>query len=336
VILPGEEKPVKRREFITFVASAAIAWPLVAHAQQRQRRIGVLMSTTADDPEGRARYAALVEGLGQLGHNEGRNVQIDTRWLVGDALRGRSAEELVAQAPDVIFASGGANVAVLQRITRIVPIVFANVIDPVGAGIVASLSRPGGNITGFSSFDYSLSGKWLELLKEIAPNVTRIAVLRDPTFAAAIGQFAVIQAMMPPSFKVELTTIDGRDPSEVERAITSFAREPNGGLIVTASPSAVTYRDRIISTATRCRLPNVYAYRYYPTGGGLASYGPDPIDEHRRSAAYVDRILKGEKPAELPVQTPTNYEMVINLKAAKALGITVPPTVLARADQVVE
>jgi len=294
------------------------------------------MSTAADDPEGRARYAALVEGLEQLGQTAGRNVQIETRWPGGDAGRGRSAEELVALAPDVIFASGGANVLALQRITRSVPIVFANVIDPVGAGIVASLSRPGGNTTGFSSFDYSLSGKWLELLKEIAPNVRRIAVLRDPAFAAAIGQFAVIQAMMPPSFEVELTTIDGRDPGEIERAVTAFAREPNGGLIVTASPSAVIHRDRIISIMTRHRLPNVYAYPYYPTSGGLASYGPDPVDEHKRAAAYVDRILKGDKPAELPVQTPTKYEMVINLKTAKTLGIIVPPTVLARADQVVE
>jgi len=294
------------------------------------------MSTAADDPEGRARYAALVEGLEQLGQTAGRNVQIETRWPGGDAGRGRSAEELVALAPDVIFASGGANVLALQRITRSVPIVFANVIDPVGAGIVASLSRPGGNTTGFSSFDYSLSGKWLELLKEIAPNVRRIAVLRDPAFAAAIGQFAVIQAMMPPSFEVELTTIDGRDPGEIERAVTAFAREPNGGVIVTASPSAVIHRDRIISIMTRHRLPNVYAYPYYPTSGGLASYGPDPVDEHKRAAAYVDRILKGDKPAELPVQTPTKYEMVINLKTAKTLGIIVPPTVLARADQVVE
>jgi putative ABC transport system substrate-binding protein len=294
------------------------------------------MSTAADDREGQARHAAFVEGLGQLGQTEGRNVQIDTRWPVDDATRGRSAEELVALAPDVIFASGSANVTTLQRITRSVPIVFANVIDPVGAGLVASMSRPGGNTTGFSSFDYSLSGKWLELLKEIAPNLTRIAVLRDPALAAGIGQFAAIQATMPPSFGVELTTIDGRDPGEVERAVTAFAREPNGGLIVTASPSAVTHRDRIISIATRCSLPNVYAYRYYPTSGGLASYGPDPIDEHRRSAAYVDRILKGEKPANLPVQAPTKYEMVINLKTAKALGITVPATVLARADQVVE
>jgi putative ABC transport system substrate-binding protein len=294
------------------------------------------MSTSADDREGQARHAAFVEGLGQLGQTEGRNVQIDTRWPVGDAARARSAEELLALAPDVLFASGSANVTALQRIARSVPIVFANVIDPVGAGLVASLSRPGGNTTGFSSFDYSLSGKWLELLKEIAPNLRRIAVLRDPALAAGIGQFAVIQAMMPPSFGVELIAIDGRDPNEVARAVTAFAGEPNGGLIVTASPSAVIHRDRIISIATRCRLPNVYAYPYYPTSGGLASYGPDPVDEHKRSAAYVDRILKGEKPADLPVQTPTKYEMVINLTTAKTIGITVPATVLARADQVVE
>ena len=277
-----------------------------------------------------------MDGLRQLGLTEGRNLQIDTRWPVGDAARGRSAEELVALAPDVIVASGSAAVVALQRITRDLPIVFANVIDPVGAGLVASLSRPGGNTTGFSSFDYSLSGKWLELLIQIAPNLTRIAVLRDPALAAGIGQFAVIQAMMPPSYGVELTTIDGREPGEIERAITAFARAPNGGLIVTASPSAVIYRDLIISVATRYRLPNVYPYPYFPASGGLASYGPDPIDEHRRSAAYVDRILKGEKPAELPVQSPTKYVLVINLKTAKAFGITVPATVLARADEIIE
>jgi putative tryptophan/tyrosine transport system substrate-binding protein len=227
------------------------------------------MSTAADDPEGQARHAAFVDGLRELGQTEGRNVQIDTRWPVGDAARSRSAEELIALAPDVVLASGSANVTALQQITRSVPIVFANVIDPVGAGLVSSLARPGGNTTGFSSFEYSLSGKWLELLKEIAPNLTRIAVLRDPALAAGIGQFAVIQAMMPPSFGVELTTIDGHNPGEIERAVTAFAREPNGGLIVTASPAAVTHRDLIISVATRCRLPNVYAYRYYPTNGGL-------------------------------------------------------------------
>jgi putative tryptophan/tyrosine transport system substrate-binding protein len=227
-------------------------------------------------------------------------------------------------------------VAALQRTTRSVPIVFANVIDPVGAGFVASLARPGGNITGFLAFEYSLSGKWLELLKEIAPNLTRAAVLRDPALAAGIGQFAAIQALAPPSLGVELTPIDVRDPGEMERAIAAFARGPNGGLIVTASQSAVTHRDLSISLATRYRLPNVFGFRYYPAAGGLASYGPDPLDEHKRAAGYVDRILKGEKPADLPVQAPTKYVLVINLKTAKALGLTVSPSLLARADEVIE
>ena len=224
----------------------------------------------------------------------------------------------------------------MQRITRSVPIVFAAVIDPVGAGFVASLSRPGGNTTGFLSFEYSLSGKWLELLKEIAPNLTRVAVLRDPAVAAGIGQFAAIEAMAPPSSGVELTTIDVRDPAEIERAIIAFARERNGGLIVTASQSSVTHRILIISLALRYGLPNIYPFRYYPAGGGLVSYGPDPIDEHRRAASYVDRILKGEKPADLPVQAPTKYELVINLETAKKLGLEVPTTLLARADEVIE
>ena len=277
-----------------------------------------------------------MEGLRQLGWTDGRNVKIDIRWPVGDADRSRSAEELVALAPDVILASASASVAALQRITRSVPIVFAGVIDPVGAGFVASLSRPGGNTTGFRAFEYSLSGKWLELLKEIAPDLTRVAVLRDPALAAGIGQFAAIQAMAPPSSGVELTTIDVRDPAEIERAITAFARERNGGLIVTASPSSVTHRNLIISLALRYGLPNIYPFRYYPANGGLASYGPDPIDEHRRAAGYVDRILKGEKPADLPVQAPTKYELVINLATAKKLGLDVPTTFLARADEVIE
>jgi putative tryptophan/tyrosine transport system substrate-binding protein len=327
---------MRRREFITLVGGAAATWPIAARAQQPKRRIGALMSTAADDREGQARLAAFVEGLQQLGWTDGRNVRIDTRWPVGDADRGRSAEELVAIAPDVILASASAGVAALQRITRSVPIVFANVIDPVGAGFVASLARPGGNITGFLAFEYSLSGKWLELLKEIAPNLTRAAVLRDPALAAGIGQFAAIQALAPPSLGVELTPIDVRDPGEMERAIAAFARGPNGGLIVTASQSAVTHRDLIISLATRYRLPNVFGFRYYPAAGGLASYGPDPLDEHKRAAGYVDRILKGEKPADLPVQAPTKYVLVINLKTAKALGLTVSPSLLARADEVIE
>ena len=327
---------MRRREFISLAGAAAVAGPLAAHAQQAERRIGVLMYFVADDPEGQARLAAFVEGLHQLGWTDGRNVKIDIRWSVGDADRGRSAEELVALAPDAIFASVGASAAALQRITRSVPIVFAAVIDPVGAGFVASLSRPGGNTTGFSAFEYSLSGKWLELLKEIAPNLTRVAVLRDPTVAAGIGQFAAIEAMAPPSSGVELTTIDVRDPAEIERAIIAFARERNGGLIVTASQSSVTHRILIISLALRYGLPNIYPFRYYPAGGGLVSYGPDPIDEHRRAASYVDRILKGEKPADLPVQAPTKYELVINLETAKKLGLEVPTTLLARADEVIE
>jgi len=325
---------MRRREFITLVGSAAAAWPLAARAQQL--RIGALMSSAADDPEGQARLAAFVEGLQQLGWTDGRNVRIDTRWLVGDADRGRSAEELVALAPDVILASASANVAALQRITRSVPIVFANVIDPVGAGFVASLARPGGNTTGLLAFEYSLSGKWLGLLKEIAPNLTRAAVLRDPALAAGIGQFAAIQAMAPPSFSVELTTIDVRDPAEMERAITAFGRERNGGLIVTGSQGVVTHRNLVISLALQYRLPNVFPFRYYPASGGLVSYGPDPIDQFRRAAAYVDRILKGEKPVDLPVQAPTKYELVINLTTAKALGLTIPPSLLATADEVIE
>jgi putative tryptophan/tyrosine transport system substrate-binding protein len=327
---------MRRREFISLLGAAALAGPLAAHAQQPVRRIGVLMAFATDDPEEQVRLAAFVEGLRQLGWTDGRNVKIDIRWSVGDADRSRSAEELIALAPDVILASVSVSVAALQRITRSVPIVFAGVIDPVGAGFVASLSRPGGNTTGFSAFEYSLSGKWLELLKDIAPHLTRVAVLRDPALAAGIGQFAAIQAMAPPSSGVELTTIDPRDPGEIERAITAFARERNGGLIVTASPSSVTHRILIISLALRYGLPNIYPFRYYPAGGGLVSYGPDPIDEHRRAAGYVDRILKGEKPADLPVQAPTKYELVINLGTAKKLGLDLPTTVLARADEVIE
>ena len=294
------------------------------------------MSFPADDPEGQARLRAFVEGLQHLGWTDGRNVKIEVRWPVGDADRSRSAEGLVALAPDVILASATSSLAALQRITRSVPIVFANVIDPVGAGFVASLSRPGGNTTGFSAFEYSLSGKWLELLKEIAPHLTRVAVLRDPDLVSGIGLFAVIEAMAPPSSGVELTTIDVRDPGEIERAITAFAAARNGGLIVTSSQPAVIHRNLIISLALRYGLPNIYPYRHYPASGGLASYGPDPIDEHRRAAGYVDRILKGEKPADLPVQAPTKYELVINLQTAKKLGLDVPTTLLARADEVIE
>jgi putative tryptophan/tyrosine transport system substrate-binding protein len=326
---------MKRREFITLLCGVAVAWPRAARAQQTARRIGVLMNGGPEDAEVRARHAAFLDGLQQLGWTDGRNVQIDTRWA-RDVGANRGAEELVALAPDVILASASLSVAALQRITRSVPIVFANVVDPVGAGFVASLARPGGNTTGFSAFEYSLSGKWLELLKEIAPSVARVAVLRDPALAAGIGQFAANQALAPASLGGELTPIDVRDPGEIERAIGAFAREQNGGLIVTGSQSVVAHRDLIISLATRYRLPNVFGYRYYAVAGGLASYGPDPIDAHKRAAGYVDRILKGEKPADLPVQAPTKYALVINLKTAKTLGLTVLPSLLARADEVIE
>jgi putative tryptophan/tyrosine transport system substrate-binding protein len=328
---------MRRRDVITLLGSAAAAWPLAVRAQQPTRRVGVLMSRVESDLEGQARVQAFLNGLQQLGWSEGRDVRIDIRWTAGNpADADKYAAELVALRPDAIFASASRNVAALQRVTRSVPIVFANVIDPLGAGFVASLARPGGNTTGFSAFEYTLSGKWLELLKEIAPNMTRVAVLRDPSLAAGIGQFAVIQALAPPSLGVELTPIDAQDPSEVERALSAFARERNGGLIVTGSPIAVAHSKLIIALTLEHRLPNVYGFRYYPAAGGLASYGPDPIDAHRRAAGYVDRILKGEKPADLPVQAPTKYALVINLKTAKALGLTVPPTLLARADEVIE
>jgi len=329
---------IKRREFISLLGGAAATWPLAARAQQpeRMRRIGVLMNVEADEPVGQPRIAAFVEGLQQLGWTDGRNVRIDTRWPGGDPDRVRKyAAELVGLAPNVILASASPSVAALQRVTRSVPIVFANVIDPVGAGFVASLARPGGNTTGFSSFEYSISGKWLELLKEIAPNVIRAAVVRDPALAAGIGQFAAIQAMAP-SLGVEATPINMRDASEIERAITAFARSPNGGLILTGSALAVVHRDLIITLAAHHKLPAVYYRRLYVTDGGLISYGPDIVDQFRLAAGYVDRILKGEKPADLPVQAPTKYELVINLKTAKALGLALPATVLARADAVIE
>jgi len=332
---------MKRREFITLLGGAAaapLAWPLPLRAQQpeRMRRIGVLMNLAADDPESSARVTAFAQGLQQLDWTDGRNVRIDTRWAAGDADRYRkSATELVALMPDVILATGTSAVAPLQQATRTVPIVFVNVVDPVGAGLVASLARPGGNATGFTLYEYGMSGKWLELLKEIAPRVTRAAVLRDPARAPGIGQFAAIQAVAP-SLGVELSPVDVRDVGEIERAVTAFARSPNNGLIVTASPSAAVHRKLIVTMAARHQLPAVYPYRYFVTGDGLISYGPDSIDPYRRAAAYVDRILKGEKPADLPVQAPVKYQTVLNLKTAKALGLEVPPTVLVRADEVIE
>jgi putative ABC transport system substrate-binding protein len=328
---------MKRREFISLLGGAAVAWPLAARAQQaeRMRRIGVLMGGPESDPEEQARLAAFLDGLQQLGWTDGRNVRIDIRWPAGDADRRPYAAELVGLAPDVILASASASVAALQQASRSAPIVFANVIDPVGAGFVASLAQPGGNATGFTAFEYGISGKWLELLKEIAPHMTRAAVLRDPALAAGIGQFAAIQSNASSS-AVELSAIDTRGVAEIERALVAFARKPNGGLVVTASASALIHRHQIIALATRLRLPNVYPFRYYPSNGGLASYGPNQIDQYKRAARYVDRILKGEKPADLPVQAPTKYELLINLKTAKALGLEMPPTLLARADEVIE
>jgi putative tryptophan/tyrosine transport system substrate-binding protein len=330
---------MRRRELICLIGGAAVAWPLAARAQQadRMRRVGVLEARAADDREGQARLAVFLQGLQELGWTDGRNVRIDYRWAAADADRYRIyAAELVALSPDVILSSASASVAALLQTTRTVPIVFVNVIDPVGAGFVARLARPGGNATGFTPFEYSLSGKWLELFKEIAPNLTRIAILRDPALATGIGQFAAIQAMAPSSSGVELSPIDVRDPGEIERDVAAFARESNGGLIVTASSGAIVHRELIIMLAARHRLPAVYPFRYFVTSGGLISYGPDPTDQFRRAAGYVDRILKGEKAADLPVQSPTKYELAINLKTAKALGLTMPPSLLARADQVIE
>ena len=330
---------MQRRDFIRFLGGATAAWPLAARAQQsdRVRRIGVLMAATADDPDYQARIAAFQQGLQQLGWSDGRNVHIDTRWATtkSDDIR-RHAAELAALAPDVILAgTGTATVAPLLQATRTVPIVFAVVIDPVGAGFVDSLARPGGNATGFTVFEYGMSGKWLELLKQIAPAVTRAAVLRDPTIASGIGQFAAVQAVAP-SLGVDLSAVDVRDAGEIERAVTAFARSSNDGLIVTASALATRHRDLIIALAARLRLPAVYPYRYFVTVGGLISYGPDFVDQYWQAAGYVDRILKGENPAELPVQAATKYELSINLKTAKALGLAVPPPVLARAGEVIE
>jgi ABC-type uncharacterized transport system substrate-binding protein len=328
----------KRREVVTLLGGAAAAWPLAARAQQGERvpRIGVLINLAADDPESEARLAAFVKGLQELSWADGRNVRIETRWGGADADRVRRyAAELVALAPDVILASGGSTVGPLQQATRTVPIVFVNVTDPVGAGFVASLARPRGNATGFTYFEFGIGGKWLELLKEIAPRVMRAVVLRDPATTTGVGQFAAIQSVAP-SFGVELSPIGVRNAGEVEQAITAFARSSNEGLIVTASVLAIAHRDLIISVAARHRLPAVYPFRRFVTGGGLISYGPDTVNQFRRAAGYVDRILKGEKPADLPVQAPTKYELVINLKTAKALGLEVPPTLLARADEVIE
>jgi putative ABC transport system substrate-binding protein len=327
-----------RREFITLFGSAAAAWPFAARAQQpdRVRRIGVLLGLSANDPEGEARIGAFSQALHQLGWTDGVNIQILPRFTDGDADRARSyAAELVALAPDLVLTSGASTTGVILPATRTVPVVFVGAADPVGAGFVDSLARPGGNVTGFISYEYSMSGKWLELLKEIAPGTKRVAVLRDPAVSAGIGQFGAIQTAAP-SFGVELSPINVRDAAEIERAITAFERPGKGGLIVTTSASVLAHRNLIIALAALHKLPAIYYARFYVTSGGLASYGPDYRDQYRRAAGYVDRILKGEKPADLPVQAATKFDLAINLKTAKALGLEVPPMLLTRADEVIE
>jgi ABC-type uncharacterized transport system substrate-binding protein len=329
---------MKRRDFITLLGGTAATWPLAARAQPREqmKRIGILLPGTADNPVFQARLAAFYQELALLGWGIGRNVRIDTHWATTNAAEIRKhAEELAALAPDVILATGDSTVPPLLQATRTVPIVFPLAGDPVGAGFVDSLARPGGNATGFMLYEYGMGGKWLELLKEIAPNVTRVAVLRDPASPSQIAQFGAIRAMAP-SVNVEVIPVNVRDGGEIERAVADFARSGNGGLIPTSSAVALRYRDLIITLAARHKLPAIYWERFFVTSGGLMSYGPDLIDNYRRAASYVDRILKGEKPADLPVQTPTKYEMVINLKTAKALGLSVPLILQQRADELIE
>ena len=327
-----------RREFVTLLGGAVAAWPLAARAQQpeRIRRIEVLLPATTDDAEYQARVGAFLQALALLGWNIGSNLRIGTRWAGANAAEiSRHAEQLAALAPDVILAHGSGPVRALLQATRTVPIVFPVAGDPVGAGLVDSLARPGGNATGFMDFEFSLGGKWLELLKETAPGLTRVAVLRDPTLGGGTGQFAAIQAVAP-ALRVEVNPVNVGDAGEIERGIRAFARAANDGLIVTAGARTYLDRDLIITLAARQKLPAVYPERFFVAAGGLISYGPDQIDQYRRAAGYVDRILKGEKPAELPVQAPVKYELVINLKTAKALGLDVPSTLLARADEVIE
>ena len=328
---------MKRREFITLLGGAAATWSLAARAQQseRMRRIGVLVNLPADDPQAQVRNAALLQGLQELGWTVGRNLRIDYRWGAGNADNVRKfAAELVALAPDVILAPGTSTLEPLLQATRAVPIVFVHTADPVGAGFVQSLPRPGGNATGFINMEYAISGKCLELLKQIAPRVTRAAVLRDPTLTSSTAQFAAIQAVAP-SLGVEVSPVNARNAGDVEHGLAAVARSANGGLIVTATGAAVRHRDLIIARARQHKLPAVYPDRYFVTVGGLISYGPDLTEQYRQAAGYIDRILKGEKPADLPVQTPTKYELVLNLKTAKALGITFPQSLLAIADEVI-
>ena len=326
---------MKRREFITLLCGAATTWPLAARAQQneRMRRIGVIMPFAEGNPEGQARNAAFLQELKKLGWMEGRNLQIEYRWDTSD-LR-KAATELVMWSPDVILASSTPALAALQQATRTVPIVFAQVADPVSGGFVASLAKPGGNITGFTNFDYSIGAKWVELLKEIAPHVTRIGVIREPTSTGSIGQFAAIQSAAL-SFGLDVNPLGGQDARDIEHTVAEFARGSNCGLISVASPLLVNNRVLIISLAARHRLPAVYPFRTFAADGGLMSYGSDSIDPFRQAAGYVDRILKGEKPADLPVQRATKFELVINLKTAKSLGLTVPSSLLSRADEVIE
>jgi len=329
---------IGRRELLAAFGGAAAAWPLAASAQQpgTLRRIGVLIQVAEGDPQARIEVATFLRGLQELGWNEGRNLRIDTRWGGGDADRIRKyAAELVALGPEVVLAPGGTVVGALQQASRTVPIVFVNVTDPVGRGYVASLAQPVGNATGFTSFEFGMGGKWLEVLKEMAPRVTRAAVLRDPVITAGMGYLAAIHALAP-SVGVQVTPVDVRHTSDIERAVAAFARTPNSGLIVTADPAAIVHREGIIALAARHRLPAVYPYRFFVISGGLISYGLDNIEQYRLAAGYVDRILKGDKPGDLPVQAPTKYELVINLKTAKTLGLEVPPTLLARADEVIE
>jgi putative ABC transport system substrate-binding protein len=329
---------MKRREFITILGGAAAAWPLTARAQRPElmRRIGALMNLAADDPESQHRIDAFLQQLAKLGWTIGRNLRIDYRWPAGDdALTRRYAAELVALAPDVILAASGATVLPLLQETRSIPIVFAQTPDPVGAGFVASLARPGGNATGFTQIEFGTSAKWLELLKQISPSVTRVAVIRDAAFPSGLGQLGAIQAVAS-SFGVQLSPIGAYDAGEIERGVDAFARGPNDGLIVTASALTAVHRQVIIKLAAQHKLPAVYPFRYFVTSGGLASYGADPINQYQKAAGYVDRILRGEKPANLPVQAPMKYETVLNMKTAKALGLTVPRILLARADTVIE
>ena len=329
---------MRRREFIGLVGGAAVTLPLAPRAQQteRMRRIGVFMNLAANDPQSSKQISAFLDGLRERGWTSGRNLQIEYRWAADDTrLYHKHAQELIAIAPDVLLVGGGTATGILQQLTSTIPIVFVEASDPVNRGLVASLAQPGGNITGFTQFEFSIGGKWLELLKQITPSVRRAAVIRDPTQSSAVGQFAAIQALAP-SLGVEISPIDAREISAIEQAMTAFARGANGGMIVTATGNARRHRETIISLAARFKLPAVYPYRYYVADGGLASYGPDVAEECRLAAGYVDRILKGEKAADLPVQAATKYATIFNLKTAKAIGLTMPQNLLATADEVIE